>query len=141
MAAKPPGDSAKPSGQAISLIHGRSEPSSEQRWNRASQIAQVGLFVIALLWCAYVAQHVIVPVLLAWTIATIVLPIVKWMERQGVSQVAAAILVTVLLMALLFTLILLLSAPLTYWLGRASYIGALLREKLESFSRPLALLQ
>ena len=33
------------------------------------------------------------------------------------------------------------SAPLTYWLGRASYIGALLREKLETFNQPVALLQ
>src|SRR5262252_4452744 len=111
MAAKPPGDGAKPSGQMISLILGRSAPSAEQRWHRASQIAQVGLFIIALLWCAYIAQHVIVPVLLAWTIATVVLPAVKWLERHRVPRALAAILVTGLLMALLFTLILLLSAP------------------------------
>ena len=34
-------------------------------WTRASQISLIGLFVIALLWCGYVAQPVIVPVLLA----------------------------------------------------------------------------
>ena len=48
-------------------------------WARASQVALIGLFVIALLWAAYVAQPVIVPVLLAWVIATIVLPIVTWL--------------------------------------------------------------
>jgi len=111
------------------------------RWERASQISIVGVFVIAVLWCAYLAQHVIVPVLLAWTIATIVLPIVKWIEGKGVPRVVAAIAVTVLLIALLLSLILLLSAPLTYWLGRASYIGALIREKMANFGQPVALLQ
>ena len=141
MAAKPPGDSAKPSGQAISLIHGRSEPSAEQRWHRASQIAQVGLFIIALLWCAYIAQHVIVPVLLAWTIATIVLPAVKWMEQHRVPRALAALAVTALLLVIIVTLLLLLSAPLAYWLGRATYVGALLREKLQGLSQPMALLR
>lgn len=141
MAAKPPGESAKPSGQGMSLILGRSEPSAEQRWHRASQIAQVGLFIIALLWCAYIAQHVIVPVLLAWTIATIVLPVVKWMERHGIPRALAALGVTALLLAIIVTLLLLLSAPLAYWLGRATYVGALLREKLQGLSQPMALLR
>jgi predicted PurR-regulated permease PerM len=142
MAAKPPlGESANQNGRILSLKVARSDVSSDQRWQRASQIALIGLFVIAMLWCAYVAQHVIVPVLLAWTIATIVLPGVKWMEKLGVPRVLAALAVAVLLLALILVLILLLSAPLTYWLGRATYIGALLHEKLASFSQPLTLLQ
>jgi predicted PurR-regulated permease PerM len=142
VAAQPPsGEGPKPSGRVISLNPGRAEISEDVRWQRASQIALVGLFVIALLWCAYVAQHVIVPVLLAWTIATIVLPIVKWMERQGLPRVLAALAVTSLLLLLILTLLLLLSAPLTYWLGRATFVGALLREKMESFNQPMVLLQ
>jgi hypothetical protein len=45
----------------------------------------------------------------------------------------AAIVVSVLLMVLLLNLFLRLSAPLTYRLGRASYIGALIRDKLRTF--------
>ncbi|RPI42277.1 MAG: hypothetical protein EHM67_06930, partial [Hyphomicrobiaceae bacterium] len=70
-------------------------------WLRASQIAMIGLFVIALLCCAYLAQPVLVPVLLAWAIATIVLPIVKWLHAHGIPRVLAAILVTVLLCLLI----------------------------------------
>jgi predicted PurR-regulated permease PerM len=44
---------------------------------RASHVVLVGLFVIAALWCAYAARPVIVPVVLAWVIATIVLPVIK----------------------------------------------------------------
>ena len=141
MTANPPGDGAKLGGQVVSRILGRSEPSVDQRWQRATQIATIGLFAVAILWCAYVAQHVIVPVLLAWAIATIILPVVKWIESYRVPRALAALAVTALLLLLIATLLLLLSAPLTYWLGRATYIGALLREKLESFHQPLALLQ
>jgi predicted PurR-regulated permease PerM len=84
---------------------------------------------------------VIVPVLLAWTIATILLPIVKWVEGKGIPRALAAIVVAVLFLALLLSLIALLSTPVAYWLGRASDIGALLREKLTTFSQPLALLE
>jgi predicted PurR-regulated permease PerM len=142
MANQPPKDNGtNESGRVIALTRPRPSDWNGETWQRASQIAVIGLFVIAVLWCAYVAQHVIVPVLLAWTIATIVLPIVKWLEGRGVPRVVAAVVVTVLLLGLLLSVILLLSAPLTYWLGRATYIGALLREKLESFSQPMALLQ
>jgi predicted PurR-regulated permease PerM len=114
---------------------------SEATWNRASQVAVLGLFVIAILWSCYVAQHVIVPILLAWVIATIVLPLVKWLQDRGVSRAAAATCVTLLFLLLIAALVILLSAPVASWLGRASQLGSLLRERLESFSHPLALLQ
>jgi predicted PurR-regulated permease PerM len=118
-----------------------SRSDSQALWRRAGEISVIGLFIIATLWAIYAAQHVIVPVLLAWAIATIVLPVVKWMERSGVPRTLAAILVAVLFLALIGLLLLVLSAPLAYWLARASYVGALLREKLQSFSQPLSLLQ
>ena len=54
----------------------------------------IGLFVIAVLWAAYVAQPVVVPVVLAWTIATIVLPVVTWMQGYRVPRGVAVLLVT-----------------------------------------------
>ena len=110
-------------------------------WLRASQIALVGMFVIAVLWCAYVAQPVLVPVLLAWAIATIVLPIVKWIEGRGVPRVLAAISVTLLLFLVIISLLALLSTPVAYWLGRATEIGALIKQKLQSMGQPLVLFE
>jgi predicted PurR-regulated permease PerM len=109
-------------------------------WQRGSQIAVIGLFVIALLWCLYVAQPVIVPVLLAWAIATIVLPVVKWLQEHGLPRVLAAILVTLSLLLVIVSLLALLSTPVAYWLGRATEIGALIKQKLQSMGQPLALL-
>jgi predicted PurR-regulated permease PerM len=131
-------------------VEGEAGPRSEQRlaparvevdaWARASQIAAVGLFVIALFWCAYVSQPVLVPVLLAWAIATIVLPIVKWIGDRGVPRVLAAILVTLFLFLIIVCLLALLSTPVAYWLGRATEIGTLIKQKLQSMGQPLALI-
>jgi len=52
------------------------EDASNASWLRASQIAVIVLAVVAVLWSAHVSQAVLVPVLLAWTTATIVEPIV-----------------------------------------------------------------
>ena len=109
-------------------------------WSRASQVATIGLFGIALLWAGFVAQPVIVPVLLAWAIATIVLPLVKGIESYGVPRVLAAVTVTLLLVALIVSLLALLSTPVAYWLGRATEVGSLIREKLQLMNQPLALL-
>ena len=109
-------------------------------WSRAAQVSIVGIFVIAVLWCVYVAQPVIVPVLLAWVIATIVLPLVRWLQDRSVPRVLAVIAVTLLLISVIAALLVLLSTPVAYWLGRATEIGGLIKQKLQNISQPLALL-
>jgi predicted PurR-regulated permease PerM len=128
-------------GEAAASILRRPFEDADVAWRRAGQVSTIGIFVIALTWAMYAAQHVVIPVLLAWTIATIVLPIVKGLERIYVPRLIAAIAVTGFLLFLLSLLILLLSAPIVYWLGRATEIAALLREKLVSFTQPLAMLE
>lgn len=108
---------------------------------RAALIAVIGLFVIALLCCAYVARPVILPVVLAWVIATVVLPLVTRMHQRGMPRAVAAMLVTAFLALLIASLLLLLSTPIAYWIGRASEVGALVKAKLQSINQPLALLQ
>ena len=108
---------------------------------RSTQLATIGLFVIAMLWCAYVAKPVIVPVLLAWVIATIVLPVVNGLEARRVPRVLAAAVVTLFLLLVIVGMLLLLSTPVTYWIGRASEVGSLIRAKLQTFNQPLELLQ
>jgi predicted PurR-regulated permease PerM len=117
------------------------EPRERDPWMRASQVALIGLFVLALLWCAYVGRPIIVPVVLAWVIATIVLPIVKWMQGHHVPRVLAAISVTLALALLIVFLLFLLSTPISVWLGRANEIGALLQDKLRTMNQPLVALE
>jgi predicted PurR-regulated permease PerM len=121
--------------ELVAALRGPGDP-----WMRASQVATIGLFVLAILWCAYVGRPVIVPVVLAWVIATIVLPVVKWLETHRVPRVLAAIAVTVALALIIVFLLFLLSTPISVWLGRASEIGVLLQQKLRTMNEPLAAL-
>jgi predicted PurR-regulated permease PerM len=57
-----------------------------------------------------------------------------------VPRVLAVIAVTLLLVAVIASLLVLLSTPVAYWLGRASEIGGLIKQKLHTISQPLALL-
>jgi predicted PurR-regulated permease PerM len=109
-------------------------------WAHAGHVSMIGLFVIALLWCAYVASPVIVPVMLAWVIATIVLPVVNWLNRHGLPRVLAVLGVTLTLIAMILALLLILSTPLTFWLGRATELSLLIKQKLQTMSQPLAML-
>jgi len=109
-------------------------------WARAGHVAMIGLFIIALLWCTYVARPVIVPVLLAWVIATIVLPIVTWLYGHRIPRTVAVVAVTIALLVLIVSLLLLLSTPITYWLGRATELSVLVKQKLQTMNQPLALL-
>jgi len=141
---KPPSDDTNSASQRSGGLQPDFQPSDDvvptDPWTRASQVAVIGLFAIALLWCAQVSGPVLVPVLLAWVVSTILLPIVRWMQDRNVPRVLAAILLTAILVLLLVSVLLLLATPMAYWLSRATELGALLREKLQLLSRPLALL-
>jgi predicted PurR-regulated permease PerM len=109
-------------------------------WTRAAQVAVIGLFVIALVWGAHVSQAVLVPVLLAWVIATMLLPVVRFMQEWKVPRVLSAVVLTAVLLAVVASVLVLLATPAAYWLGRATELGALLREKFQMLNQPLALL-
>ena len=55
-------------------------------------------------------------------------------------RVVAVLAVTTALLVLIVSLLLLLSTPVTYWLGRATELGVLVKQKLQTMNQPLALL-
>ena len=60
-------------------------------------------------------------------------------ERR-VPRVLAVVLVALALIVMIVSLLVLLSTPVTFWLGRATELGALIKQKLQTMSQPLALL-
>lgn len=108
-----------------------------ESWQMVANVSVTGLFVLAVLAALYLMRDVAVPVILAWVVSNILLPVVTWMERRGIPRVPAAVVVALAMVAVLFTIVTLLSLPLTYWLGRATEVGQLLREKLQQMSQPL----
>ena len=110
-------------------------------WRRASHVSLVGLFVLAIVSALYLTQAVVLPVILAWVVATIFLPVVTWMQRRGANRGVAVALVATLLVVVVLALLTVLSTPLAYWLGRASELGALVKKRMQTMHEPLAMLK
>jgi len=127
------------------LRMGNPEPStpmldSVERWNWAVRISVVGLFVVALVFIAFRMASVVVPVVLAWVVAMVLLPVVDGLERRGLSRTLTSIVLVILLIASIMVIVGVLTVPLTYWVGRASELGALLKERLQTLGNPFAFL-
>ena len=110
-------------------------------WQRAAQFATVGLFTLAILGCLHFSHSVVVPVLLALVVGTILLPVVQFLENWRAPRALAVAVVALALVAVVFVLATLLSLPLTYWLSRATELGSLIRQKLQSINQPLSMLK
>src|SRR3974390_756112 len=57
-----------------------------ERLNWAVRISVVGLFVLALVVIVFRMASVVVPVVLAWVVAMVLLPVVDGLERRGLSR-------------------------------------------------------
>jgi predicted PurR-regulated permease PerM len=110
---------------------------SVESWNWAVRISVVGLFVLALAGILYSMASVVVPLLLAWVVAMVLLPVVDSLERRGLSRALTSTVLVVLLIASMMVIIAALTVPLTYWVGRTSELGALLKERLHTLGNPL----
>lgn len=119
----------------------RAKRTTDEVWQLTANVATVGIFALLLLAALYLMRDVIVPVILAWVVANILLPVVNRLETAGVPRIPAVIAVALMLVGVIFTVIALLSLPLTYWVGRATELGALLRTKLQSIGQPLDFLK
>lgn len=109
-----------------------------RRW---AYVSLIGLFVLALVVIAYVTRAVLVPVVVAAVIATIFMPIVAWAEKRGVARVVSAVVLTLTLAMAVAVLVIVLAMPVSYWIGRASEFGELIRDRLGAIDRPLTALQ
>ncbi|HEX2841811.1 AI-2E family transporter [Hyphomicrobium sp.] len=117
------------------------ERTPAETWQLIANVSTTGLFALAILAALYLMRDVAVPVILAWVVANILLPVIKRLEKNGIPRIPAVAIVTLAMMAVLLTVVALLSLPLTYWLGRATELGALIKGKLQSITEPLDFLK
>ena len=115
------------------------QPASHDIWAWAERISIVGLFCLALGYTAYLTQSVLVPIVLAWVAGTILAPLVDEVVRRGLPRPVAVVLVTIVALLIILSIVGLLSTPLTYWVGKTAELGALIKQKLQLLSQPMAL--
>lgn len=101
--------------------------------------ALVALLVICIVAILYVAKAFFLPVVMAFVIGTMLSPAAGYLERHRIPRAASAVLIVAAAGAGVAFIVGLISSPLMQWSTRLPELGALLRDKLQVFDRPLAL--
>jgi predicted PurR-regulated permease PerM len=103
--------------------------------------ALVSLLVICVVAVLYAAKAFFLPIVMAFIVGTMLSPSASWLERRRVPRAVAAVLIVITVTAGIAFMFGLIASPLMEWSSRLPELGAILKEKLHVFDRPLALWQ
>ena len=141
---------AKPSPSARRLAHARegapvpdrnSELPPVIRRTEVVAIALVGLLIICIIAGLYLAKAFFLPITMAFIVGTMLSPVTNFLERCRIPRAVAAVLVVMAVGAAAAFMVGLIASPAVEWSAKLPELGALLKEKLHVFDRPLALWQ
>ena len=103
--------------------------------------ALVALLVIAIVTVLYFAKAFFLPVVTAFVVGTMLSPAAGYLERRHIPRSVSAVLIVIAACAGVAFIVGLIASPLIEWSTRLPELGALLKEKMHMFDRPLALWQ
>jgi predicted PurR-regulated permease PerM len=103
--------------------------------------ALIGLLIISIVAVLYFAKAFFLPVVLAFTIGTMLSPAASFLERYRIPRPVGATLIVTALGAAMAFVVGLISSPLMDWSAHLPELAAQLKDKLHVFERPLALWQ
>ena len=104
-------------------------------------IALVGLLVICIIAGLYLARAFFLPITMAFIVGTMLSPAAGFLERHRIPRSLAAVLLVTTAGAGVTFMVGLIASPAMEWSSKLPELGALLKEKLHVFDRPLALWQ
>lgn len=104
-------------------------------------IALVGLLIISIIAGLYLAKAFFLPMTMAFVVGTMLSPAAGFLERHRIPRAVAAVLIVATAGAGVTFMVGLIASPAVEWSGKLPELGALLKEKLHVFDRPLALWQ
>jgi predicted PurR-regulated permease PerM len=103
--------------------------------------ALVALLVIAVVTVLYFAKAFFLPVATAFVVGTMLSPAAGYLEKRHIPRSVSAVLIVIAACAGLAFIVGLIASPVMEWSTRLPELGALLKEKMHMFDRPLALWQ
>jgi predicted PurR-regulated permease PerM len=103
--------------------------------------ALVALLVIAIVAVLYFAKAFFLPVATAFVVGTMLSPAAGYLEKRHIPRSVSAVLIVIVACASVAFIVGLIASPLLEWSTRLPELGALLKEKMHMFDRPLALWQ
>ncbi len=104
-------------------------------------ISLIGLLVICIIAGLYLAKALLLPITMAFIVGTMLSPAASLLERYRIPRAVAAVLIVAAASAATAFMVGLIASPAIEWSGKLPELGALLRDKLRVFDRPLALWQ
>jgi predicted PurR-regulated permease PerM len=103
--------------------------------------ALVALLVIAVVTVLYFAKAFFLPVATAFVVGTMLSPAAGYLEKRHIPRSVSAVLIVIAACSGVAFIVALIASPLAEWSTRLPELGALLKEKMHMFDRPLALWQ
>jgi predicted PurR-regulated permease PerM len=103
----------------------------------ARTIFQGILCGIAVLACLYIAQDIVLPVVLAFVLKLLLQPLVSFLERLHVARPAGALVALAVLLSIFIGLGMLLSSPAAQWVSELPHTWPLLQQKFGFLREPI----
>ncbi len=100
-----------------------------------------GLFVLAALAACYGAAEIILPIVLGVVLNLVFQPVLRVLQRVGLPRMLAALVIVLSLVALFVAIGLLLSGPLTTWIGKLPQALPRMQERLSFLNGPVKSMQ
>jgi predicted PurR-regulated permease PerM len=129
------------SGEGTPVADSKAELPPVIRRTEVVAVALVGLLVICIVASLYLAKAFFLPMTMAFIVGTMLSPAAGFLERHRIPRSLAAVLLVTAAGAGVTFMVGLIASPAMEWSSKLPELGALLKEKLHVFDRPLALWQ
>jgi len=106
-------------------------------WRRGAQAATIGIFLILFFVVLSLARPILLPVVTAFVATAMLGPLSARADRHRVPPLISAAVLWLLVAAVFYGLIMLVSAPVVSWIDKAPDIGRSIQEKLQLLEGPL----
>jgi predicted PurR-regulated permease PerM len=121
------------------------EPDPVTKWTGFERVAAsyaiIGIFVLMLIGGLLFSRAILLPISLALTIGMMFAPLITRAANQKIPSWLTALAVVALFFSILYALVAVLADFIIQWTGKGPEIALVLKEKLQAFDRPLAVLR
>ena len=107
-------------------------------WRSAAQAATVGIFIILFFVALSLARPIVLPTTAAFVVTMMLSPLSEWADRHHVPAWLTATVLWLAVVAVVFGVIDLVSAPVIDWVHKAPDIGRSIQDKLQVLAQPLS---
>lgn len=118
------------------------QPTTTPRnWRGVAQTATIGIFVILFFVALDLARPIALPTAAAFVVTIMLSPLSARAEYYRIPSLPTALVLWLLVVAIFYGVIMLVSSPVVDWLNKAPDIARTVQDKLQLFDRPLSALR